>query len=85
MEMYSCAMFKLFKQARRRIYLLWDSPASRKTGPTAWTTFLQGKYPERVTTASPAFSDPRFVTILFESTSIAFPPLSSMALATPPS
>ena len=87
MEMYSCATFKLFKQARRRTYLLWDSPTSRKTGPTAWTTFLQGRYPEFVITASPSVSDPRarFAIILFDSTSITFPPLSSMALATPPS
>ena len=86
MELYSCAMVKLFEQARRRIFLLWDSPTSRKTGPTAWTTFLQGRYPEFVITASPPFSDPpRFCIILFDSTTISFPPLSSMALATPPS
>ena len=85
MELYSCAMVKLFEQARRRIFLLWDSPTSRKTGPTAWTTFLQDRYPEFVITASPPFSDPRFAIILFDSTSITFPPLSSIALTAPPS
>ena len=58
---------KLFRQGRRRIFLLLFEFTFFQMVPTAWTITLHGRFPELVFATSPSLSAPPSLTITLDS------------------